>query len=89
VGKTALVNALAGQALSTPTSFGPGTETAIAYAHEARSATLHDLLERALDETERIQARSADRMKKSGDDAVPARVVMMHFESPAGHAKQS
>jgi len=56
---------------------------------EAGWKELHDLLERALDETERIQARSADRMKKSGDDAVPARVVMMHFESPAGHAKQS
>lgn len=44
---------------------------------------LHDLLARTLEETEKIEARSADRMEKSGDDAVPVRVVMMHFESPS------
>jgi DNA-binding transcriptional ArsR family regulator len=56
---------------------------------EAGWEELHDLLERALDETEKIQARSTDRMKRSGGDAVPARVVMMQFESPAAHAQQS
>jgi DNA-binding transcriptional ArsR family regulator len=41
------------------------------------------LLLKTLRETEEIQARSADRIKKSGDDkVVPARVVMMHFEAP-------
>lgn len=50
---------------------------------------LHDLLARTLEETEKIEARSADRIKKSGDDAVPIRVVMMHFESPPAHTQQS
>jgi DNA-binding transcriptional ArsR family regulator len=49
---------------------------------EAGWKDLHDLLARTLDEAEKIAARSADRMERSGDDAVPARVVMMHFESP-------
>jgi len=56
---------------------------------EAGWNELHDLLESTLAETEKIQARSAERMKKSGDDAVSTRVVMMHFESPAGHTQQS
>ena len=46
VGKTALVNALAGQQLSAPTGFGRGTETAIAYAHESQTSALRELLER-------------------------------------------
>jgi hypothetical protein len=46
VGKTALVNALAGQQLSTPTSFGRGTETAIAYAHASQVPALQQLLTR-------------------------------------------
>jgi DNA-binding transcriptional ArsR family regulator len=50
---------------------------------------LHDLLARTLEETEMIEARSADRIKKSGDDALPVRVVMMHFESPPSHTQQS
>ena len=56
---------------------------------EAGWKELHDLLERTLAEAEKIQARSADRLKKSGDDAVPARVIMMHFEAPAEHTQQS
>jgi DNA-binding transcriptional ArsR family regulator len=56
---------------------------------EAGWKELRDLLARTLEETEKIQARSADRIKKSGHDAVPARVVMMHFESPPAHAQES
>ncbi len=56
---------------------------------EAGWKELHDLLARTLQETEKIQARSADRIKKSGDNAFPARVVMMHFESPPTHAQES
>jgi DNA-binding transcriptional ArsR family regulator len=56
---------------------------------EAGWKELHDLLLRTLEETDRIQARSADRMKTSGDDPVPARVVIMHFESPAANAQES
>ncbi len=48
VGKTALVNALAGEQLSSPTSFGRGTEAAIAYAHESQVSPLRDLLERTI-----------------------------------------
>jgi hypothetical protein len=43
-----------------------------------------DLLNRALDETEKIQARSAERIKGSDGTAMRTRVVMMHFESPPG-----
>jgi DNA-binding transcriptional ArsR family regulator len=44
---------------------------------------LADLLTEALDEAEKIEARSAGRLKKSGDEGVPTRLVLMHFESPA------
>jgi DNA-binding transcriptional ArsR family regulator len=54
---------------------------------EAGWKELADLLSGALEETEKIQARSAARIKKSADKAVPARVVMMHFESPPTEAK--
>jgi GTPase Era involved in 16S rRNA processing len=46
VGKSALVNALSGQTITPSTSFGPGTETVIAYAHESQQAPLRNLLER-------------------------------------------
>lgn len=44
---------------------------------------LTELLNHALDETEKIQARSAERIKGSDHTPMPARVVLMHFESPA------
>ena len=46
VGKSSLVNALVGQPITKSTSYGPGTETVIAYAHEAQVAGLKELLER-------------------------------------------
>src|SRR5688500_2600030 len=46
VGKSALVNALVGQPITDSTSYGPGTETAIAYAHEAQAGAVKELLER-------------------------------------------
>src|SRR4051812_48573804 len=45
VGKSALVNALVGQRITQSTSFGPGTETVIAYAHESQVTPLRALLE--------------------------------------------
>jgi DNA-binding transcriptional ArsR family regulator len=49
---------------------------------------LSELLAGILDEAERIEARSAERREKVPDqDAVPTRLVIMHFESP--HAQQS
>lgn len=46
VGKSALVNALAGGAVTTSTSYGPGTEGVIAYAHRSQEPALRALLER-------------------------------------------
>lgn len=48
VGKSALVNALVGQRITPQTSFGPGTETAIAYAHVTQAEPLRALLESAV-----------------------------------------
>jgi hypothetical protein len=46
VGKSALVNALAGLPITNETSHGPGTESAIAYVYRNRQAELQRLLER-------------------------------------------
>lgn len=48
VGKSALVNALVGRQITAQTSYGPGTETAIAYAHASRAAALRELLSREI-----------------------------------------
>jgi GTPase Era involved in 16S rRNA processing len=45
VGKSSLVNALVGQKITQPTSFGPGTQQVIAYAHESSADELRALLE--------------------------------------------
>src|SRR4051812_4753108 len=45
VGKSALVNAIAGHEITARTSHGPGTETVIAYAHASQAAALRELLE--------------------------------------------
>jgi DNA-binding transcriptional ArsR family regulator len=50
---------------------------------------LRDLLASTLSETDKIESRSSDRIKKSGDDPVPIRVVLMHFESAEPHAQES
>jgi hypothetical protein len=46
VGKSALVNALVGRSITATTSHGPGTETAVAYAHRSQEPALRALLER-------------------------------------------
>jgi hypothetical protein len=46
VGKSAFVNALVGQEITARTSYGPGTETVIAYAHAEQVRPLRELLER-------------------------------------------
>jgi GTP-binding protein EngB required for normal cell division len=45
VGKSALVNALVGQPITEQTSHGPGTQQAIAYAHQDQLDPLRELLE--------------------------------------------
>lgn len=44
VGKSSLVNALVGQQITTPTSFGPGTDKAIAYVHKDATTELRHVL---------------------------------------------
>ncbi len=46
VGKSALVNALAGREITERTGHGPGTETVIAYCHAGRRAEVSELLGR-------------------------------------------
>ena len=46
VGKSALVNALAGRPVTAITSHGPGTEVVVAYAHASQEPALKALLER-------------------------------------------
>jgi DNA-binding transcriptional ArsR family regulator len=48
---------------------------------------LTELLGRVLEDTEKIQARSAERLKSTDGKAVPTRVVLMHFESPSPEPK--
>lgn len=47
------------------------------------------LLEQTFGEVERIVARSEKRLRKSDDEGVPARVVLMHFEAPPEHGQES
>jgi GTPase Era involved in 16S rRNA processing len=54
VGKSSLVNALIGREISEATSYGPGTETVIAYIHHASVAKLRELLEREVPQQFRI-----------------------------------
>jgi hypothetical protein len=44
VGKSALVNALAGQIIAESTSYGPGTEAVLAYAHRSQAKAVTELL---------------------------------------------
>jgi DNA-binding transcriptional ArsR family regulator len=44
---------------------------------------LRELLGGVLDEAERIGKRSAGRLAKSGENGIPTRLVVIHFESPS------
>jgi GTPase Era involved in 16S rRNA processing len=46
VGKSALVNALAGRNITETSAYGPGTESVIAYAHVSQEKALRELLDR-------------------------------------------
>ena len=46
VGKSALVNALAGRDITATSAYGPGTEGVVAYAHASQEKPLRELLER-------------------------------------------
>ena len=62
VGKSALVNALVGQEITERTSHGPGTEIAIAYAHEAQEPALRKLLDAQVPGRFRIVTHSIPRL---------------------------
>jgi hypothetical protein len=44
---------------------------------------MNDALGDLLEKVDRIADRSADRIAKSGEEAIPTRLVLMHFESPS------
>ena len=62
VGKSALVNAIVGHEITAQTSYGPGTETVIAYAHANQSEPLRDLLEREVPGRFRIVEHNVPRL---------------------------
>jgi len=64
VGKSALVNALVGQEITARTSFGPGTETAVAYAHEDQKQSLANLLQREAPGQFRIVTHRIDHLRR-------------------------
>lgn len=64
VGKSALVNALVGQPISESTSFGPGTEEVIAYAHRDLVDAVAAVLKREAPSRHRIVTHSIDRLRR-------------------------
>src|SRR5688572_19439615 len=54
VGKSALVNALAGSPITESTAWGEGTQQVIAYAHTDRASAVEELLEREVPSRWRI-----------------------------------
>src|SRR6185436_18824083 len=64
VGKSALVNALVGQEITARTSFGPGTEIAVAYAHEDQKQNVQDLLQREAPGQFRIVTHRIDDLRR-------------------------
>ncbi len=64
VGKSSLVNALVGSEITPPTSHGPGTEHAIAYAHEESADEVRGLLERELPGRFRIITHDNDALRR-------------------------
>ena len=64
VGKSALVNALAGQTISESTSYGPGTETVIAYAHGDQAAAVRELLEREAPSRHKLITHNAPALRR-------------------------
>src|SRR5882762_5668243 len=64
VGKSALVNALVGEEITPRTSFGPGTESAIAYAHEDQKEAVAELLQREAAGHFRIVTHRIDHLRR-------------------------
>ncbi|MDP9174811.1 MAG: hypothetical protein M3O30_13240 [Planctomycetota bacterium] len=62
VGKSALVNALAGAQITEQTSHGPGTQIVIAYVHRDRAAALTKLLDREVAGKYRLVPHTNERL---------------------------
>lgn len=60
VGKSALVNALAGQAITQSTAWGEGTQQVIAYVHTSRAAAIEQFLQREVPGRWRIVTHNID-----------------------------
>jgi hypothetical protein len=64
VGKSSFVNAIVGQTLTAPTSYGPGTETVVAYAHQSMEKPLRALLSREVPDRFTIHTHSIDHLQR-------------------------
>ena len=64
VGKSALINALVGKAITAVTSHGAGTEIAVAYAHVSRAAWLRELLDAELAGQYRIETHEISALRR-------------------------
>ncbi|HTL28732.1 MAG TPA: GTPase domain-containing protein [Tepidisphaeraceae bacterium] len=64
VGKSSFVNALVGQTITPPTSYGPGTENVVAYAHESMAKPLRELLSREVPDRFTIYTHSNQRLQR-------------------------
>ncbi|MBC8105856.1 MAG: GTPase domain-containing protein [Anaerolineae bacterium] len=64
VGKSSLVNALVGQTISAQSSFGEGTQSVIAYAHESAERELRSLLSREVPDRFSIITHRIDSLRR-------------------------
>jgi GTPase Era involved in 16S rRNA processing len=64
VGKSALVNALVGQPITRPTSWGEGTQQVVAYAHAAHEPALQALLEREVGGRFQLVTHAIDALRR-------------------------
>ena len=64
IGKSALVNALVGRDITPRTSWGPGTQSVVAYCHETQQDALRSLLEREVPGQYSIVTHSVPRLSR-------------------------
>ncbi|CAN5343595.1 hypothetical protein BH09PLA1_BH09PLA1_07520 [soil metagenome] len=64
VGKSSLVNALVGQPISAQSSFGEGTQSVIAYAHESAQRELRSMLSREVPDRFSIVTHRIDSLRR-------------------------
>src|SRR4051812_19321812 len=64
VGKSSLVNAIVGRPITAATSYGPGTQSVVAYVHESCAGELRELLEREVPGRFSIVTHNVDRLRR-------------------------